>query len=89
MAHTCPLVRPSFYGSLTLGVLASWCRELQRRAPVGKTFYLGVRSVEARLHLGRMTAWRALQKLQRDGLLRKVKNGTKASGEASEWLYLG
>jgi hypothetical protein len=74
-------------GNAELGVLAGLCRELQQAC--NGTFFLSVRKVQSLFGIGRMTAWRWLKALRFHGVISLIVKGTKESGKASEWRYLG
>jgi len=68
-----------------LGLLAAWCRELQRMAG-GRAFYLGARTVQGRFNLSApLQAWRRLQLLCRLGVLEQVEAGDRR--HASSFRY--
>lgn len=72
------------YGE-ALGLLATWCRELQRIAG-GRAFYLGARTVQVRFALAEpMLAWRRLKLLCRLGVLEQVEAGDRR--HASTFRY--
>ena len=75
------------HGNAELGVLAGLCRELQQAC--NGTFFLSVRKVQSLFGIGRMTAWRWLKALRFHGVISLIVKGTKESGKASEWRYLG
>ncbi len=64
------------YGE-AVGLLAAWCRELQRVAG-GRAFYLGARTVQNRFDLAApLVAWRRLKLLCRLGVLEQVEAGDR------------
>ncbi len=64
------------YGE-ALGLLAAWCRELQRVAGA-RAFYLGARTVQERFKLAApLLAWRRLKLLIRLGILEQVEAGDR------------
>jgi hypothetical protein len=71
-----------------LAELLSLCHELQRRWG-GRPFPLSCATAGECLGVSTMHAWRLLQVLRFDGVLRLVRKGTKASKKASEWLFIG
>jgi hypothetical protein len=58
------------------GLLAAWCRELQRSAGARRAFYLGARTVQDRFKLSApLLAWRRLKLLCRLGIIEQVEPG--------------
>src|SRR5262249_35906314 len=78
------------------GVAASYDGDLRRLAQVcvalqaqtSGTFFLGCRQAKA-IGIERMAACRLFRVLRFDGVLELVRKGSKASGRASEWLFVG
>jgi hypothetical protein len=68
-------------------LLASLCRELQRRAGL-KPFFLGCVTAGMCVDVQKMTANRYLHAFEADGHLRTVERGSKKTGRASRFRYL-
>jgi hypothetical protein len=68
--------------------LAQLCEVLQLRATAAgrPAFFLGVRAAAEVLGVDRMTAWRALKRLESTGRLQCVCKGSKGKRLASEWI---
>jgi len=82
-----PVPEAAEYGE-ALGMLAAWCRELQRTAG-SRAFYLGSRTVADRFDLAvPMLAWRRLRLLCTIGVLELVEPGRAGlRGEAAKFRY--
>ena len=68
--------------------LMALCWHLQGQWP-DRPFPLGCRTAADYLGVSRVHAWRLLRALQFDRVLRLERKGTKASGKASEWRFIG
>lgn len=69
-------------------LLASLCRELQRRAG-NESFFLGCRTAGKLIGVSHVAAWNYFQLLQANRLLRMIEKGTKAGRKATSWRYTG
>jgi hypothetical protein len=67
--------------------LAALCWQLQLQWG-DRPFPLGCRTAGDFLGISKTEAHRMLRALDFDGVLQRVKKGTKASGKASEWRFL-
>lgn len=69
-------------------ILASLCRELQRRAGVGKTWFLSCGKAADCVGVDKGTASRWLKAFVADGSLLEVTKGSKTTGRATRFLYI-
>ncbi|MBX3442853.1 MAG: hypothetical protein KF774_10635 [Planctomyces sp.] len=76
------------YDSPPVRSLIAFARELQRIAGDGKAFFLDGRTAGRLIGCDQTWAARMLRMLVVDGVLRRVSTGQRATGKASEYLYL-
>jgi hypothetical protein len=72
-----------------LRLLVSLCRQLQLRAGPDKPFYLGCRTAGQLLDVHHSVAWRWLFLLSKHGVIVPGEIGSKQTGKATRWFYLG
>ncbi len=84
-----PLKAVELYGTGPIVLLCSLCRELQRIAGEGQ-FFLDCRTAGQLVGVDHSTAWRWLSKvLCADGILLAGAKGSRESGNANEFKYIG
>jgi Fic family protein len=70
-----------------LSLLTNICIVLHERFH-GNPFYLSTPDAAAMCGVSVATAWNDLKRLCDEGVLKKVKAGTREEGEANEWQYI-
>jgi hypothetical protein len=89
VASVPPPTAIQLYGEGPIILLAALCRELQRFAADGEFFFLDCRKAGRLIGVSHVMAWRYLEALCADGILTAGAKGSKATGRASRFRFVG